>query len=342
MTRSLDASGRTVDRPGGGMAIPLDVAGASPGDLVRFLPPSDRPIVDRLTAGPAGVIGATESRLRGIGTGGALQFGHSVVQVAGVVPDAAIGGHELLVSRSEAALLGVSTERYVLVQAGSGTGWRSLARAIRRLLPAGSPIRIRSPGQASFLREADSVLPPVLLKVVFGEFPASPQVAADGSLALDPAWVRSHIVSASVPILGMVACNRALIPPLRGALAELQARGLASLVNPNDYGGCFNARLIRGSRQDLSSHAWGAAIDLNVSRNPFGEVPHQDPRLVAIFERWGFAWGGRFLIPDGMHFQFQCFPRGIRGRSSLACSAPEPAGPPSPSPSRYTPADAPR
>src|SRR6266576_3010449 len=36
MTRSRDVSGRTVDRPGGGMAIPLDVAGASPHELARF------------------------------------------------------------------------------------------------------------------------------------------------------------------------------------------------------------------------------------------------------------------------------------------------------------------
>jgi D-alanyl-D-alanine carboxypeptidase len=24
---------------------------------------------------------------------------------------------------------------------------------------------------------------------------------------------------------------------------------------------------------------------------------------VAIFERWGFTWGGRWLVLDGMHFE---------------------------------------
>jgi hypothetical protein len=28
-----------------------------------------------------------------------------------------------------------------------------------------------------------------------------------------------------------------------------------------------------------------------------------DPRVVAIFEKWGFRWGGRWTKPDGMHFE---------------------------------------
>ncbi|MGH2726880.1 MAG: M15 family metallopeptidase, partial [Actinomycetota bacterium] len=42
-------------------------------------------------------------------------------------------------------------------------------------------------------------------------------------------------------------------------------------------------------------------------RNPYGEKPRQDPRLVALMERWGFTWGGRWLVPDGMHFEFVRF-----------------------------------
>ncbi len=51
-------------------------------------------------------------------------------------------------------------------------------------------------------------------------------------------------------------------------------------------------------------HAWGLAVDFNVRGNEFGNHnPEMDPRIVEIFERWGFVWGGRWSTPDGMHFE---------------------------------------
>ena len=32
--------------------------------------------------------------------------------------------------------------------------------------------------------------------------------------------------------------------------------------------------------------------------------------MVKIFEQWGFTWGGQWLVPDGMHFEFVRFPSG--------------------------------
>jgi hypothetical protein len=50
-------------------------------------------------------------------------------------------------------------------------------------------------------------------------------------------------------------------------------------------------------------HAFGLAVDLNVSSNQLGTKGNIDPRVVEIFERWGFAWGGRWSPPDPMHFE---------------------------------------
>ena len=85
--------------------------------------------------------------------------------------------------------------------------------------------------------------------------------------------------------------------------------GLAQLIDPKQYAGCYAPRLLRPDdpTAGISHHAWGAAIDINAGSNPFGGTPHQDPRLVRIFERWGFTWGGHWLVPDGMHFEFVRF-----------------------------------
>ena len=137
---------------------------------------------------------------------------------------------------------------------------------------------------------------------------------------MDPAWESPHIATAHVPILGTVRCNAGIVAQLHAALSEVERRGLSFLVHTNDYGGCFAARVIPGSPGEaLSAHAWGAAIDINVAPNLVGATPHQDPRLVAIFKRWGFTWGGNWLRPDGMHFEFQCFPPGMGPAGLLVC-----------------------
>jgi hypothetical protein len=125
----------------------------------------------------------------------------------------------------------------------------------------------------------------------------------------DPGWVRRNIVRARVPMLGEITCHRALFPQLRGALEEVVADGLAYLIDPDQYAGCYNPRFIdRRPGGRLSHHAWGVAIDLNWRDNAFGTRPDQDRRLVERMERWGFTWGGRWLIPDGMHFEWNRWP----------------------------------
>ena len=130
------------------------------------------------------------------------------------------------------------------------------------------------------------------------------RILKNGFIEPDPAWVTASIVNVSVPILGNVQCHRAVIPQLAEALAEIEEQGLAKKIDRRDYGGCFVPRFIdRDPRRGLSMHAFGLALDLNVSENYLGTVGAMDERIVAIFEKWGFEWGGRWARPDPMHFE---------------------------------------
>jgi D-alanyl-D-alanine carboxypeptidase len=160
---------------------------------------------------------------------------------------------------------------------------------------------MRGAGEKPFLRYSADVHPQLLFKRAFGEFSARP--SGSGSLTLPQRWIDRHIVTESVPLLGSVRCHRELVPMLRGAMRELRRRGLGSTIH--DYGGCFNARTISDDpAHRLSHHSWGAAVDINVGDNCFGCSPHQDPRFVRVMREHGFTWGGRWVRPDGMHFEW--------------------------------------
>jgi hypothetical protein len=198
--------------------------------------------------------------------------------------------------------LGVKRAAYLLIKLSRGVPVRNLESELRSLLPPGLLLRVRAPGETPYLREADAVLPLIKVKELLGEFSA--RELTGGLIEVDPDWVSGHIVKARLAIIGRISCNRALIPQLEGALDDIVRGGLSRLIRPADFGGCFSSRFINhDSAAGLSRHAWGGALDINVSTNQVGQRPQMDPRVVAIFERWGFTWGGRWLRPDGMHFE---------------------------------------
>jgi hypothetical protein len=127
-------------------------------------------------------------------------------------------------------------------------------------------------------------------------------VLGGGRIAPEQAWVDSHISTEPVPILGRMTCNRAMFPQLRAALQEIVDRGLADEIHPEQYAGCYYPRFIAGTTT-LSNHSFGLAFDINVPGNLRGTVGEIDRRVVAIFEKWGFAWGGHWSYTDPMHFE---------------------------------------
>ena len=308
MTSSEDKDGALVDEPPSPYMIPIDAMAIDPGAYARFLPPETRSVVSGLQDGQ-GILGETSAKLRHLGPGGVMHFlGGASVTIAGVLPDRLVGASELVVTRTTGAAIGVGTNRYLLFQPSPGLhpGDGQLERRLRGLLPPGLQypvVQVRAPGETRFLRMGDAVLPPALIKRRFGEWAGRPQPGNTGYIDIDPTWTQEHIATVTLPVLGRVSCNKRLIPQLRGAMEAVVADGLASTIH--SFAGCFSSRFVLASPSaTISHHAWGIAFDVNADTNRFGTPPAQDPRLVELLAHWGFTWGGNWIVPDGMHFEY--------------------------------------
>src|SRR5262249_40276496 len=141
LTASYSARGRPVTRPPRGMAVPVDVSGADPAGYAAVAAPGQR----RRSRGrgrgprrsarpPAGGAAPWAGGRRGCGAGG-----------GGGGPG---GGGGL---RRGVRPRGVP--RYLLLSVRPGSVARAVARRVRAVVPAGTPVRIRLPGQAAWLRE---------------------------------------------------------------------------------------------------------------------------------------------------------------------------------------------
>lgn len=309
LRRTEDADGRVVHEPPRPFAFPIDAFAVQASDYAPFVGAGVREeIVRALQAGKA-VLGEHSARLRRLGPGGTLTFRTGSVRVGAVVPDDAVGWAEVLLSREVGRRLGITHERYLLAQPArplSRSAWR------RIVLPfvGDDPLRVDVAGGTRYVRVASGVRPPIVVKEAFGEFAATPQ-SNPAFLTIQPSWVERNIVTTEVPLLGTITCHRKLIPMVRGALEEILASGLTSEIKV--YSGCWSARTIgRSPTAPPSTHAYGAAIDINAPQNPYGGKPTMSREIVAIFERWGFNWGGDFLIRDGHHFEFWRIPDQLR------------------------------
>ena len=145
------------------------------------------------------------------------------------------------------------------------------------------------------------VLPNALVKEMFGDFQIKER---DGVwITTEPEWREENIQNKRMPILGITRCHRLMWEPLEGALNQILQEGLEGYLSIEEWkssGGCYAPRRI--SRFDaggsISRHAWGIAIDINTKSG-------YPPRIVEIFNSWGFAWGGTWTSPDEMHFELR-------------------------------------
>jgi len=145
------------------------------------------------------------------------------------------------------------------------------------------------------------VLPNAMVKEMFGDFQIKER---DGTwITTEPSWREKNIQVKKMPILGNTRCHRLMWGPLEGALNQIVDEGLANTLSVEDFkksGGCYAPRRINrfDAGGSISRHAWGIAIDINTNSS-------YHPRVVEIFNSWGFAWGGTWTSPDEMHFELR-------------------------------------
>lgn len=283
---------------GEGWVEPFDALALDPESHRRFDP--SRSTAD-LQPGTV-VVGDSSAVFHDHEVGDRLTFGDEDFVIASVVPDAVVGAAEVVFSSFDPESP-VTTDRYVLISTHQPRA--EFETTVRGMYDGPAPLRIRTEDETPWLRHGDAVLPQIFIKMTLGEFAYSNRSGSD--FVQDPAFRRDHIVDTDVEILGTVTCHETVAEMLDGAMTQLVEEGLAHLVDPDGFAGCWNPRYIRpltGSPAGVSRHAWGAAVDINTATNQMGSAGDQDPRLVEIMLDWGFTWGGDWLVPDPMHFEY--------------------------------------
>lgn len=127
---------------------------------------------------------------------------------------------------------------------------------------------------------------------------------------VDVVWLpkKSRQVLRVTPINGMADRLRAV----SAELDELPSRFDRDLKTSAST---YNCREIAGTKR-VSAHAYGLAIDIAVSPDGYwrwqppaaqsaGHTKDLPVEIVAIFERHGFIWGGKWRHFDTMHFEYR-------------------------------------
>jgi hypothetical protein len=295
-------------------ALPIDSIGVAMGRDVSAIVSQNQVVMGSTSAGLVGAQAGDVLHLLS-GDGSIAQF-----LVGRVAPDDEVGGTEIVMSTSQADLLGATLSTSVLIYGQFNRGLLDTALA-NRGLSTNPAIRIRRSWDPF---DPDSTLGLAKTKKALGELAYS--VTASGAVLVDDAWRAAFIPDREPYPTGIrAACNNAIKADLAAALQAVVDAGLAGLIdvnNANTFGGCFGPRFTRIVGTELgtlSRHTWGQALDTNTTSNCQGCVPQMDCRIVRIFRAHNFAWGGNFILSDGMHFEWVGEPRNTFQYPSRYC-----------------------
>jgi hypothetical protein len=309
LTGSTDAAGAPRDVVPDGWRIPVTLLAIEPVGWARHLAGTlerdDLMNLGRLAPGRV-LLSESSARLRGLGEGARVDLAGALdLEVVGVVSDRAAAGHEFVAHADDAALVWFGGRATLLIHHLVDAG-EELDRVIER---EGRRVDAAAGEEVLRIRRRDDgpsvplVLDSVAIKERFGEF-AFRLVPGEREVVVDPAYVDAWIVTERLPVIGAVRCNRLIMDDLRAAVDELIAAGHEALLSPRRYAGCYHPRRIGFSRDTLSRHAWGVAIDLNVDTSLPGGGAVLPDDVIAIMARHGFRWGGDFRTPDNHHFEW--------------------------------------
>ena len=286
----------------------LNVAAVDPGEFRRFTPDASAKadfVWERLAGGEVAVDPSVSKKL--IGKGDMMPLGNAedspTVHVGAYAP--LVKRIDVLVNSKRGKQLDIPTGNALLVSTGELTP-SALEKQFKRVI--GKRATMQTLALEFDVGPQTAVLTGGSVSQAVGTFSYTNRT--NGEVAPDPAWVKEYIRTEEVPILGTVTCNKAYLPQLRGALTEIVSKGLADTINPDEYAGCYYPRYIgRDPSNGLSLHSWGIAVDLNVPGNLRGTAGEIDRQVVAIFKRWGMAWGGDWSWTDPMHFEMNAVVR---------------------------------
>ena len=285
-------------------ALPLEAMGGILGRTITAPISQGSIIMGQTSAGLRGAVAGDQIDLMSAG-GGIVSF-----TIGMVAADGDIGGTEILMSTQQAAQLGATLDTRVLIYGKFDRAALQNALA-NRGLTGNSRVRIRVSWDAF---DPDLTMSMSQTKALLGEFQMDYAHLTDlGWTAVDAGWRNEYLPAnkESYPAGINARCNKTMKEDLRAALQEVVNSGLGGGIdaaNSNSYGGCSvgQARLARITQSlgSVSRHSWGQPIDINTVANCQGCVPKMDCRIVRIFRKHNFAWGGNFLTPDGMHFEW--------------------------------------
>ena len=101
-----------------------------------------------------------------------------------------------------------------------------------------------------------------------------------------------------------VTVNKKVVSVLQGIDTSWKNKGGDGFYKINSVSG-YNCKKVTNKPGYWSAHAFGLAIDINPSTNPYGQtlITNMPSAFVSIFTSAGWGWGGAWKsVKDAMHF----------------------------------------